>query len=161
MREAAVSREALVATGQASVLIAEDDRFDQLILKRAFKAARLSVSVRFVEHGQALINYLSGADKEDDAALALPVVIFLDLNMPVVSGWDALRALRAEPKWAGIPVIVMSTLTHEEDIARIYASGANAYFTKPASFDEMVTAIQACAAPWLSPPHGGGPGRLH
>ncbi|MCR0982797.1 response regulator [Roseomonas populi] len=151
--------EALVATDEKSVLIAEDDRFDQLIIKRAFKAAQLSVSVRFVEHGEELLAYLrSGARPSETGALTLPAVIFLDLNMPVVDGWAALRELRSEPRWANIPVIVMSTLTHEDDIARVYASGASAYFTKPTSFDDMVQAIRASASPWLKPP-GSDPAR--
>lgn len=151
---------ALVAMEKASVLIAEDDRFDQLILKRAFKAAQLSVSVHFVEHGEALLNYLRNDVPVSGARSVLPAIIFLDLNMPVVDGWAALRQLREEPQWAGIPVIVMSTLTREEDIARVYANGASAYFTKPTSFEAMVSAIQSCAAPWLTSPEAGQP-QLH
>lgn len=154
--------EALVATDENPVLIAEDDRFDQLIIKRAFKAARLSVAVRFVEHGEELLAYLrDGPRPRETDTLALPAVIFLDLNMPVVDGWAALRELRAEPRWANIPVIVMSTLTHEDDIARVYASGASAYFTKPTSFEEMVEAIRTSALVWLKPSESGPPRRIH
>ncbi|MFC3127314.1 response regulator [Pseudoroseomonas globiformis] len=144
--------EALVATDQASVLIAEDDRFDQLILKRAFKASQLGVSVRFVDHGEDLLNYLRGGVPGGGKDVPLPAVIFLDLNMPVVDGWGALRQLRAEPQWSEIPIIVMSTLVDESEIARLYASGANAYFTKPTSFEDMVAAIRASAARWLVAP---------
>ncbi|ONG57895.1 hypothetical protein BKE38_03770 [Pseudoroseomonas deserti] len=144
--------EALVATDLPSVLIAEDNGFDQLILKRAFKAAELGVVVRFVEHGEALISYLSSGFENDVVGLAdrvLPAVIFLDLNMPVADGWEALRQLRADPRWTDIPVIVMSTLAHEGDIAKVYASGASGYFTKPSSFSDMVAAIRTSVAPWL------------
>jgi CheY-like chemotaxis protein len=154
--------EAIVATDLPSVLIAEDDRFDQLILKRAFKAAQLGVSVRFVEHGEALISYLNKSLAEAEASTAaLPAIIFLDLNMPVVDGWEALRQLRAKPQWASIPVIVMSTLAQESEIARVYANGANAYFTKPTSFEDMVSAIRSCSARWLAPSGAATDQRLH
>ncbi|MFC0407187.1 response regulator [Roseomonas elaeocarpi] len=152
-----MSAEALVATDQPAVLIAEDDRFDQIILRRAFKAARLGVSVRFVEHGEELLRYLRvDAGPPEPGSGTLPAVIFLDLNMPVVDGWAALRELRSEPRWTSIPVVVMSTLANEEDIARVYASGASAYFTKPTSFDDMVEAIRRSAAPWLTAPEAAG-----
>lgn len=156
-----MSGEALVATEQASVLIAEDDRFDQLILKRAFKAARLGVAVQFVEQGEELLNRLRwSTEAAGPASAALPLIIFLDLNMPVLDGWEALRRLRAEPRWASIPIIVMSTLAREADIARLYASGANAYLPKPSSFDGMVSAIRSCAAPWLTSPGAHTEGQL-
>jgi len=157
-----MSGEALVATDQASVLIAEDDRFDQLILRRAFRAAQLGVAVRFVEHGEELLNHLrqsTGASGPADAVL--PAIIFLDLNMPVIDGWETLRQLRAEPRWTAIPIVVMSTLTRESDVARLYAGGASAYFEKPSSFDDMVSAIRSCALPWLSPSGADPLKRLH
>lgn len=142
--------ETIVAMDPPSVLIAEDNRFDQLILKRAFRAARLGVTMHFVEHGEALIDYLSR--EAGGAEAPAPAVIFLDLNMPVLNGWDAIRQLRAQPEWASIPIVVMSTLTQESEIARVYKSGANAYFTKPPGFDDMVAAIRSCTAPWLGAP---------
>lgn len=145
-----MSGSVIVATDERTILVAEDDRFDQLILKRAFKAAQIAASVHFVEHGEKLLAFLKAYDGEAAAAVpTLPSIIFIDLNMPVTDGWEALRRIRAEPAWKHLPIVVMSTLTDPREIDKVLALGANHYFTKPVHFNELVETIRACAMPWL------------
>jgi CheY-like chemotaxis protein len=144
----------VVATDEPTILIAEDDRFDQLILRRAFKAAQIAAAIHFVEHGEKLLAFLRTYGPEPAASSApLPSIIFLDLNMPMTDGWEALTRIRAEPAWAHLPIVVMSTLTDQREIDRVLAMGANHYFTKPVHFNELVDTIRVCAKPWLMP-HG-------
>ena len=141
----------LVATDEPTILIAEDDKFDQLILKRAFRAAQLGGSVHFVEHGEKLLDYLQECKCPIGKVIRpIPSIIFLDLNMPVLDGWKTLRRIRTEFGLPTLPIVIMSTIRDAREIKEVLALGANHYFTKPVHFDELVTIIRSCVTHWLS-----------
>ena len=141
----------LVATDEPAILIAEDNKFDQLILKRAFRAAQLGGSVRFVEHGEKLLEYLQECKFPIGKVVRpIPSIIFLDLNMPVLDGWKTLRRIRIELSLPTLPIVIMSTIENTREIEEVLALGANHYFTKPIHFDELVAIIRSYVAPWLS-----------
>jgi CheY-like chemotaxis protein len=86
--------------------------------------------------------------KETDPAKALkslrstdcakPEVIFVDINMPVLSGWEVLLALKRSSLTRHIPVIMFSTSTSNDDISKARALGASCFITKPNSYDALV-----------------------
>lgn len=68
-------------------------------------------------------------------------VIFLDLNMPVKSGFDVLREIKASPSIKNIPVIIFTTSTNPRDIEMSKKLGANLYIRKPSSVSALRQAI--------------------
>lgn len=103
----------------ARILLVEDDRF----LRKAAEAMlrKQGFDVR------------SAADGEEGLAAArseLPDLILLDLIMPRMQGVSVLEALKADVATAGVPVIIMSNLGQDSDVARAAAAGATAYFIK-------------------------------
>ncbi len=73
----------------------------------------------------------------------------LDLNLPRVSGWDVMAAIRADEDARHIPILVLSTSNSRADIDRAYRSGANCYIVKPMDFGEFVEAMRATGAFWF------------
>jgi CheY-like chemotaxis protein len=67
------------------------------------------------EHGYAATAVGRGRDAVDRAAAEHPDVILLDLRMPGMTGWEAIRELKARPQTSGIPIVVMSALTPAAD----------------------------------------------
>lgn len=132
-----------------SILLAEDDPDDQLLLKRAFAAAELTHELHFVNDGEELLDYLNRRAGYREASSPLPGIILLDLNMPRKNGREALREIKADPDMRHIPVIVLTTSNLEEDILHSYAMGASSYIIKPVAFSGLVEVIKTLETYWF------------
>jgi CheY-like chemotaxis protein len=143
-----------------TILIADDDVEDQLLLADAFGESQLGNDLRFVEDGEQLLEYLRQRGRYADPVTApRPGVILLDLNMPRKDGREALQEIKADPTLRQIPIIVLTTSRAEEDIFRSYDLGVNSFITKPVSFGAMVELLTALRKYWFEivelPPTGG------
>ncbi len=139
-------------------LIAEDDPDDRELLSIAFETSGLGGTIRFVEDGMELLDYLEGRGGFDRAQAPMPGVIVLDLNMPRMDGREALIQLKNHHKLSLIPVVVLTTSTDENDISGAYDAGANSYITKPTSFERLEQVVRTLHEYWrrtvaLPPPH--------
>jgi CheY-like chemotaxis protein len=114
------------------ILLAEDDPDDQFAFLEAFTRLNPHVSLRIVQDGQELLDFL---DTSPDTRL--PVIIVLDYKMPRLTGPDVLKYLAVCQRFIHIPKIVWSTSTREKDIAECLQLGAANYFTKPATNQEL------------------------
>lgn len=133
-----------------SILMAEDDPDDQLLNQEAIEEARLGDEIRFVSDGEELLDYLLQRGKYSEPADApRPDLIILDLNMPRMDGREALAEIKKYPNLRRIPVVVLTTSRAEEDIVYTYSLGVSGYITKPARFDEMVSAMKAVGRYWF------------
>jgi two-component system, response regulator len=83
----------------------------------------------------------------------LPRLILLDLKLPRLDGWDVLRRVRADPRTQHIPVVVLTSSSDQNDIARCYQLGANSFIVKPVDYDEFLKAAHILGAYWLSLNH--------
>ena len=115
------------------VLLAEDDRF----LRRAAEA-------RLRQHG---LEVLTAADGEEALRLACaePLdLILLDVVMPKLEGFEVLRLLKEDAATARIPVIILSNLGQERDVAQAKALGAIAFLVKAhLSLQDLVDRVDA------------------
>jgi CheY-like chemotaxis protein len=130
--------------------MADDDNDDCLLVKMAFEESRMQGELRFVEDGEALLDYLYRRGQFAEAEPPRPWLIFLDLNMPRKDGREVLRALKADPLLRTIPVIILSTSDEPEDIRTSYELGASSYITKPGDFNELVQMMETIAKYWFS-----------
>ena len=73
-------------------------------------------------------------------------VIFMDIMMPYMNGWDATRKIRTlqRPDADKIPIIAMSANAFAEDIINSHISGMNWHLTKPIDADKLMTALKEC-----------------
>ena len=133
-----------------SILIADDDADDRMLIEDAFRESRLSNPLAFVENGEELLQYLrcegkfAGRDNRH-----MPRLILLDLNMPKMDGRTALRHLKADPDLRRIPVVVLTTSKAEEDILRTYDLGVSSFITKPVTFQGLVDVVRALNSYWI------------
>lgn len=129
------------------ILLADDDKDDQLLARDALDAGQVSVPLRVVDDGVELLQYLRGEGRftQDNP---WPGVILLDLNMPRMDGREVLAELKADRLLRLIPVVVFTTSTAETDKLASYQLGAASYLAKPASFQELVELMQALGRYW-------------
>jgi CheY-like chemotaxis protein len=121
------------------ILIVEDDLVDQELIGLAFKRAAVQNPIVTVGNGQEALDYLHARSKYHlRCQTDLPAVIILDLDMPQMDGFEFLRRVKAEPPWASIPIVVLTTSQFDGDLTQSYALGASSCLTKPGDFEELV-----------------------
>lgn len=133
-----------------TILMADDDEDDRLMTKEALEEAKLANAIRFVEDGEALMDYLKRRGEYSDPELSpRPGLILLDLNMPKKSGREALEEIKSDPELRSIPIVVMTTSRAEEDVIRSYDLGVNSFVTKPVSFVGLVDVMKTLTKFWF------------
>lgn len=116
-------------------LLADDDRDDRDLFREALTGIDKNIVCHFAEDGsEALEKINSLAEK--------PHLIFLDINMPGMNGWQCLTALKKDERYNNIPVIIISTSSHLRDMQIARDLGALCYLVKPNDFNELKDALQ-------------------
>src|SRR6266545_1165908 len=133
-----------------TILIADDDVDDRMMMRDALEESRLANDIRFVEDGEELMDYLQHRGKfENPADSPRPGIILLDLNMPKKDGREALAEIKADPRLKTIRIIILTTSKAEEDILRTYELSAASYITKPVTFAGLVDVVKTLGKYWL------------
>lgn len=133
-----------------TILIADDDPEDRMLMEEAFVESRLANDLRFVEDGEQLMDYLyQRGHYADPLSSPRPGVILLDLNMPRKDGREALKEIKSDPSLRQIPIVVLTTSRAEEDIFRSYDLGVNSFVTKPVTFAAMVDLMKTLGKYWF------------
>lgn len=133
-----------------TILIAEDDPDDRLLVQEALHESNFENPVFFVKDGEELLDYLYQRGRfAPPTAPARPGLILLDLNMPRKDGREALAEIKMSTKFRTIPIVVLSTTHDAADIRQSYQLGANSFITKPGSFNALVQIMHAIHRYWL------------
>jgi len=137
------------------ILLAEDSEDDALFFSRVLKRAGVQNQIISFRDGRDAVAYLDGLGTyADRKKFPLPDIIFLDLKMAPLDGWDVLAWIRATPQLRDIPVIV---LTHNAEILKsesIRMLGAKSSLVKPFTEADLLNLIARFPDPWILPPVG-------
>lgn len=131
------------------ILIADDDADDRMFLEQALRQTGYSDQISTVEDGEELLNYLQHTGPYTKANAPRPTLLILDLNMPRMNGFQALKIIKDDVALRRLPVVVMSTSTADEDILRSYDLGVNSFVIKPFHYNRLVEVISALKTYWL------------
>lgn len=132
-----------------SLLMADDDHDDQILLQEALKENNISNSICFVENGEELIEFLNKTGKFEGEDCFTPGLILLDLNMPKMDGRSALKLIKADPELRKIPIVVLTTSRADTDILECYDLGVNSFISKPVNFQDLVEVTKEISNYWL------------
>ena len=134
------------------VLIAEDDANDVFLLRRAFQKAGVHQPVVVFRNGQEVVDYLSrhSVGRQDGNHQTFPALLFLDLKMPMMDGFDVLNWLQDNPAVKKLPVVVLTSSNQEKDIRQAQSMGADDYLVKPQQFEELVSLVKQVKDRWLN-----------
>lgn len=116
------------------VLMVDDDEDDRSLFAETFAHAAPLAKLHQLSSGAALIQHL----KKNP----LPEMIFLDLNMPCISGFECLMHIRSDSTLSNIPVIIYTTSMAYIDIEEAFHKGATFFLPKPANLSCLAKAIQ-------------------
>lgn len=130
------------------VLIVEDNADDEALAREAFRRAGVDNPVVVTRDGRAALDWLLAA-LESPQQFELPALILLDINLPLITGIEVLRRMRAHPQLATLPVVMLSTSREARDLRDCYRAGANAFICKPVEFSVFQEVVQKLADFWL------------
>lgn len=134
----------LIREGRAAeIMLVEDNRGDAMLAARAFRQAEIDNNLTVAETGEKALAMLRR--EGEYAAMRLPDLILLDLNLPMMSGKDVLVAIKSDDALRHIPVIILSSSSAPPDISGSYGLHANAYIVKPLNlenFSDVVHSIE-------------------
>lgn len=115
-------------------LLTDDDRDDREMFSEALASIAPDIVYRWAEDGRQALQLLSSNDKPD--------ILFLDINMPVMNGWELLHNLKKDNNYNDIPVIIYSTSSEQRDKEIAKDLGALCFVTKPDNFRLMKSILK-------------------
>jgi two-component system, response regulator len=132
------------------VLLVEDNPQDVELTIRALKKKNLANRVYVVEDGAEALDFLFSRGKyaKWDGSHR-PKVVLLDVKLPKLNGLEVLRAIKADERTRGIPVVMVTSSREDPDIKTAYQLGANSYVVKPVDFDAFMDAMCNLGFYWL------------
>jgi chemotaxis family two-component system response regulator Rcp1 len=140
------------------ILLVEDNAGDGELLLDFLEQSKVRNRIHWVKDGEAAMAFLH--HEGEHAGKPLPDLVLLDLNLPKKDGREVLAEIKADPLFASIPVVVLTSSSAEADIAKSYSLKANCYIIKPVDLDQFVAVVRSIEDFWLSvvrlPVRGGG-----
>ena len=128
------------------ILLVEDNEDDVIMTLEAFRDAKLANVVHVLHDGEQALAYLRR--QGEPRRSTLPGLVLLDINMPRKGGFEVLEEMKDDPRLQHIPVIMLTTSTREEDVAKSYASGACSYIPKPVSIEQFAALAKQFSLYW-------------
>ncbi len=128
------------------ILLVDDNDDDVVLLEESFRDSRFLNLLQVVHDGEEAIRYLRRQGPYQSAKT--PGLVLLDINMPKMNGFEVLQVMKADPLLKTIPVVMLTTSTRDEDIARSYDGGACSFVSKPVSLDKLKEVIKQFMLYW-------------
>ena len=128
------------------ILIVEDNPGDVDLAREALQTSKIINELTVANDGTTALKLLEKGSREK----SLPQLIFLDLNLPGLSGIEVLRSIKSNPATVRIPVVILSSSQAEQDIVKSYDLHANCYVTKPLDFSSFIEVVQSIEDYWFT-----------
>lgn len=125
------------------IFAADDDEDDLMLLQAALQEAGADCRLQTFGDGEELLHHLNSADQ-------VPALVLLDLNMPVMNGFQTLQKIRQSERYQALPVIIITTSSDQRDVVRSYELGANTFLTKPANYRKFTEMMRLMSMFWLN-----------
>jgi CheY-like chemotaxis protein len=133
-----------------TILVAEDNDDDALLMRRVFGKSRILNPLQVVCNGRDVMSYLLGEGAyQDRETYPIPVMLFLDLKMPVMNGFDVLQWIKKHESFRHLVVVVLSSSRSDKDVLRASYLGANSYLVKPGDFEQLAELMIKTTEFWL------------
>ena len=140
-----------------TILLVEDDPDEEQLALFAFAQSGIKDQVVVARDGQEAVDYMLAQGPHCDRDINdVPRVVFLDINLPKLNGFDVLKAIRGNVTTSLVPIVLLTTSDQACDRIEGYRQGANSFVRKPNDLDKFVASIHELGNYWLevnSPPY--------
>ncbi len=132
------------------ILLIEDSRQDETLVRRALKGLGVRNEIVVARDGAEALDYLFGLGAWKDRKIEeQPVLVLLDISLPKVDGFEVLRQIRADPLTRLLSVVVLTASRSQSDVLAGYRVGADGYVVKPHDVGAFVEVTQELGNYWV------------
>ena len=133
-------RSMVTSRQRATILVIEDDPGHARLIEKNLRRSGVQDEIRSLKDGQEAMDVIFG-----DSAPEIwdsPLLILLDLNLPIYSGMQILERIKTTRGVEQVPVVVLTTTDDPREIEKCYELGCNVYITKPVDYERFSDAIR-------------------
>jgi CheY-like chemotaxis protein len=128
---------------EVTILLAEDDPGHARLIGKNLRRSGITNTIVTVSDGQQAIDYLFCESRAHGGEACAPsLLVLLDLNMPILDGYQVLERIKADERTKRIPVVILTTTHDLREVSRCYDLGCNVYMTKPVDYHQFSDAIR-------------------
>lgn len=125
-----------------TILIVEDDAGHARLIEKNLRRAGLNNEFLVAADGRQALDILFSEGERAGRSRPHPLLVLLDLNIPVVDGLEVLRRMKSSPDTHRVPVIILTTTDDPREVRHCYDLGANVYIPKPVDYETFTRAVQ-------------------
>ncbi len=126
---------------EVDILLVEDDPGHARLIEKNLRRARIHNNIDIVTDGRQALDYMFCRNDDSTSDCVNPLLVLLDLNLPVLDGYQVLEKMKSDERTKSIPVVVLTTTDDAREIKRCYELGCNVYITKPVEYERFAEAI--------------------
>ncbi|MDQ6992973.1 MAG: response regulator [Mariprofundus sp.] len=129
-------------SNEVTIILAEDDPGHAKLTEKNLRRAGINNEIQWCENGQLTLDYIQGKGAFSGHSHTKSVILLLDLNMPVLDGYQVLEALKSDESTKRIPIVILTTTDEPREVKRCYDLGCNIYINKPVDYEGFSNAIR-------------------
>ena len=131
------------AERMVTILVVEDDPGHARLIERNLRYSNIANKIVKLTDGQQALDYLFGEGDYAGQKPTSPMLVLLDLNLPVLNGFQVLERMKSNEITKQIPVIMVTSSDDTRDVAKCYELGCNVFLTKPlVDYEQFAEAIR-------------------
>jgi CheY-like chemotaxis protein len=127
---------------EVAILLVEDDPGHARLIEKNLRRSNVTNDIIKVSDGQQALDYLFGQGQHAGDDCASPLLVLLDLNLPVLDGYQVLERMKADERTKRLPVVILTTTDDTREVSRCYDLGCNVYVTKPVDYQQFSEAVR-------------------
>ncbi len=125
-----------------TILLVEDDPGHARLIEKNLRRSNITNNIVIVTEGQQALDCLLGEGEYAGRECPSPLMVLLDLNLPVLDGYQVLQRMKADERTKRIPVVILTTTDDPREVSRCYELGCSVYVTKPVDYEQFSEAVR-------------------
>lgn len=125
-----------------TILLVEDDAGHARLIEKNLQRANIANAILKLYNGRQAVDFLFSEGEYSGKKVPSPLLVLLDLNLPVLTGHQVLKRMKEDPRTRRIPVIILTTSEDSREVHKCYEMGCNVFITKPVDYDQFTEAVR-------------------
>lgn len=125
-----------------TILLVEDDEGHARLVTKNLRRGGFVNDILHITNGQEALDLIYSQGAHTETPRPKNLLVLLDLNMPILDGYQVLERLKSDKHTQAIPIIILTTTDDSKEVKRCYELGCNIYITKPVEYVEFIAAIR-------------------